>query len=248
MNKKIRVLLADDHHVVRSGIRALLEAEDDIIVIDEAADGIEAVCKAQALRPDVILMDLMMPRKTGVEAIEEIKQKEPEARILVLTSYAADEHVFAAIKAGALGYLLKENSTKELLHAIHNVYLGESSLHPAIARRLLREFTHPVTAPPADESLTTREIEVLVAIAHGHSNQVIADTLFISERTVRTHVSNILSKLHLVNRTQAALYALKERLTTLDAGTGEAPTGNQVTGAFYGKTTRSPSVAERWSY
>ena len=217
MSPKIRILLAEDHHVVRSGIRALLEAEEDLEVIDEAVDGVEAVLKAYALHPDVILMDLMMPRKTGIEAIEEIKQRDPAARILVLTSYAADEQVFAAIKAGALGYLLKDSSTKELLHAIHDVYLGESSLHPAIARRLLREFTRPATAPASDEPLTMRENEVLIAVARGYSNQVIADSLFISERTVRTHVSNILGKLHLANRTQAALYALKEQLVTLDA-------------------------------
>lgn len=217
VSPKIRILLAEDHHVVRSGIRALLEAEEDLEVVDEAVDGVEAVLKAYSLRPDVILMDLMMPRKTGIEAIEEIKQRDPEARILVLTSYAADEQVFAAIKAGALGYLLKDSSTKELLHAIHDVYLGESSLHPAIARRLLREFTRPATLPSSDEPLTMRENEVLIAVARGYSNQVIADSLFISERTVRTHVSNILGKLHLANRTQAALYALKEQLITLDA-------------------------------
>lgn len=217
MSERIRVLLADDHHVVRGGIRALLAHEDDIVVIDEAADGVEAVFKAQALQPDVILMDLMMPRKTGVEAIMEIKQNEPTARILVLTSYAEDEHVFAAIKAGALGYLLKETSPKELLQAIHDVYRGESSLYPSIARRLLREFNRPANSPPTEEPLTEREIEVIVLVARGCSNQVIGDTLFISERTVRTHVSNILGKLHLANRTQAALYALKERLTDLEA-------------------------------
>jgi NarL family two-component system response regulator LiaR len=160
-------------------------------------------------------MDLMMPRKTGIEAITEIKQHEPNARILVLTSYAEDEHVFAAIKAGALGYLLKETSPKDLLQAIQDVYQGEASLHPSIARRLLREFNRPATAPATDEPLTEREVEVIVLIAQGYSNQMIGDLLFISERTVRTHVSNILSKLHLANRTQAALYALKERLTDL---------------------------------
>jgi len=216
MNERIRVLIADDHHVVRGGIRALLETEDDIDVIDEAADGVETVLKTRSLNPDVILMDLMMPRKTGIEAIEEIKQEDPDARILVLTSYSDDEKVFAAIKAGALGYLLKETSTKELLQAIHDVYRGESSLHPAIARKLIRELNRPSNLPPADEPLTEREIEVLVFVARGYSNQDIANALFISERTVRTHVSNILSKLHLANRTQAALYALKEGLTNLE--------------------------------
>jgi NarL family two-component system response regulator LiaR len=216
MNDRIRVLIADDHHVVRGGIRALLETETDIDVIDEAADGVETVLKTRSLNPDVILMDLMMPRKSGIEAIEEIKQEDPDARILVLTSYSDDEKVFAAIKAGALGYLLKETSTKELLQAIHDVYRGESSLHPAIARKLIRELNRPSNLPPSDEPLTEREIEVLVYVARGYSNQDIANSLFISERTVRTHVSNILSKLHLANRTQAALYALKEGLTNLE--------------------------------
>ncbi len=216
MNERIRVLIADDHHVVRGGIRALLETEANIDVIDEAADGVETVLKTRSLNPDVILMDLMMPRKSGIEAIEEIKQEDPDARILVLTSYSDDEKVFAAIKAGALGYLLKETSTKELLQAIQDVYRGESSLHPAIARKLIRELNRPSSLPPADEPLTEREIEVLVYVARGYSNQDIANSLFISERTVRTHVSNILSKLHLANRTQAALYALKEGLTNLE--------------------------------
>jgi len=216
MSERIRVLIADDHQVVRGGIRALLETETDIDVIDEASDGVEAVLKTRALNPDVILMDLMMPRKTGIEAIEEIKLEDPDSRILVLTSYSDDEKVFAAIKAGALGYLLKETSTKELLQAIHDVYRGESSLHPAIARKLIRELNRPLNLPLADEPLTEREVEVLVHVARGDSNQDVANSLFISERTVRTHVSNILGKLQLANRTQAALYALKEGLTHLE--------------------------------
>ncbi len=216
MSKPISVLLADDHNVVRGGIRALIESEGDIRVVDEAADGVEAVIKARTLNPDVILIDLQMPRKTGVEAIEEIKQANPEARILVLTSYSDDEIVFAAIKAGALGYLLKESSTQELVQAIHDVHNGESSLHPVIARKLIRELNRPSSLPPSEEALTEREIEVLILVARGLPNQDIALSLVISERTVRTHVSNILSKLHLANRTQAALYALKEGLITLD--------------------------------
>lgn len=216
MNEPIRVLLADDHNVVRGGIRALIEAEEGIVVIDEACDGVEAILKARALNPDVILIDLQMPRKTGVEAIEEIKQTNPEAKILVLTSYSDDEIVFAAIKAGALGYLLKESSTQELIQAIRDVHNGESSLHPVIARKLIRELNRPSSLPPSDESLTEREVEVLILVARGLPNQNIANALIISERTVRTHVSNILSKLHLANRTQAALYALKEGLITLD--------------------------------
>ncbi|MEZ4683861.1 MAG: response regulator transcription factor [Caldilineaceae bacterium] len=216
MNERISVLIADDHQVVRGGIRALLETESDICVLDEAADGVEAVLKARALNPDVILMDLMMPRKSGIEAITEITQEDPDARILVLTSYSDDDMVFAAIKAGALGLLLKETSTKELLQAIHDVYHGESSLHPSIARKLIRELNRPLAAPAANDPLTEREIEVLINVTRGDSNQDIASALCISERTVRTHVSNILGKLQLANRTQAALYALQEGLTHLE--------------------------------
>lgn len=215
-NKTIRVLLADDHDVVRRGLQALLDTEDDIEIVGEAIDGVEAVLKARSLRPDVILLDLQMPRKNGIEVIDEIKQENAEARILVLTSFSDDEKVFAAIKAGALGYLLKETSPSELLQAVRDVHLGESSLHPAIARKLIRELNRPSTLPQSDEPLTEREVEVLVNVAQGLSNQEIADDLVISERTVRTHVSNILSKLQLANRTQAALYALKEGLTTLE--------------------------------
>ena len=215
MGETIRVLICDDHAVVRGGLIALLEDEEGIEVVGEAADGQEAVLKTRSLKPDVILMDLVMPRKTGIEAIEEIKQENPSARIVVLTSYSDDDKVFAAIKAGAVGYLLKETSPQDLLQAIRDVYHGESSLHPAIARKLIRELNRPSSLPQTDEPLTERESEVLVFVARGLSNQDIANKLVISERTVRTHVSNILSKLHLANRTQAALYALKEGLTSL---------------------------------
>lgn len=212
----IRVLIAEDHAIVRGGLRALLATEPDMEVIGEAADGVEAVAKARALRPDVILMDLMMPRKSGTEAIEEIKAADPDARILVLTSFAEDEKVFPAIRAGAQGYLLKDSTPRELLDAIRRVYRGEASLHPAIAHKLMRELSRPAERPPTAEPLTERELEVLSFVAQGLSNQAIADRLVVSERTVRTHVSNILDKLHLANRTQAALYALREGLADLD--------------------------------
>ena len=214
----IRVLIADDHAIVREGLRALIETEPQMELLAEAADGVEAVQKACELQPDVILLDLMMPHKNGIAAIGEIKQENPDARILVLTSFAEDELVFPAIKAGALGYLLKDSSPQELLQAIRNVYHGESSLHPTIARKLIGELHHPSSLPPTSDPLTEREVQVLNLVAQGLANQEIAEVLTVSERTVRTHVSNILNKLHLANRTQAALYALREGLAKLDTG------------------------------
>ncbi len=215
MTETIRVLIADDHAVVREGLRALMATEPGLELIGEASDGIQAVLKARSLNPDVILLDLMMPRQDGIAAITEIKQENPDARILVVTSFAEDDKVFGAIKAGALGYLLKDSSPDELLRAIRDVYAGESSLHPSIARKLIRELNRPSSLPPTEEPLTEREVEVLRLVAQGLSNDEIAARLVISERTVRTHVSNILDKLHLANRTQAALYALREGIASL---------------------------------
>ncbi len=217
MTQLIRILIADDHAVVREGLRALIGTVPEMEAVGEAKDGVEAVFKARSLQPDVILLDLVMPRQDGIEALADIKRDNPEARILVLTSFAEDEKVFAAIKAGALGYLLKDSSPQELLQAIRDVNQGESSLHPAIARKLIQELNRPSDLPPAEEPLTQREVEVLSFVARGLSNQEIAETLVISERTVRTHVSNVLGKLHLANRTQAALYALREGLAKLDS-------------------------------
>lgn len=216
MSEPIRILIADDHAVVREGLRALLDTEPGMELLAEAADGQQAIELAAQTRPDVILLDMMMPRKTGLEAISEIKQADPAARILILTSFADDEQVFPAIKAGALGYLLKDSSPEQLLQAIRDVARGEASLHPTIARKLIREINQPPELPPAADPLTEREVEVVKLVAQGLSNQEIAHTLVISERTVRTHVSNILEKLHLANRTQAALYALRTGLTQLD--------------------------------
>jgi NarL family two-component system response regulator LiaR len=157
-----------------------------------------------------------MPRQDGLEAIKEIKRDNPQARILVVTSFAEDDKVFPAIKAGALGYLLKDAPPEMLLQAIQDVYEGQSSLHPTIARKLIRELNQPSDLPPTEEPLTRREVEVLRLVARGLSNQEIAEALSVSEGTVRIHVSNILSKLHLANRTQAALYALQEGLVRLD--------------------------------
>jgi NarL family two-component system response regulator LiaR len=216
--EQISVLIADDHAIVREGLRALIDTEPGMELVGEARDGVEAVQLARSLKPDVLLLDLLMPRKDGLAAIEEIKQHDPEARILVLTSFAEDEKVFPAIKAGALGYLLKDTSPRDLLQAIRDVYHGESSLHPTIARKLIGELHRPSGPPPSGEELTEREVEVLSLVAQGLSNQEIADRLVVSERTVRKHVSNILGKLHLANRTQAALYALRTGIATQESG------------------------------
>jgi NarL family two-component system response regulator LiaR len=216
MTNPIRVLVVDDHLVVRTGIRALLALEADIEVVGEARDGAEAVVEAHRLQPDVILMDLVMPHMDGITAIERILTSRPAARILVLTGFEADDKVFPAIRAGALGYTLKDFGPAELVRAIQRVYGGESSLHPAIARRVLQELAHPPQRPPTADPLTAREVSVLRLIAQGESNQAIAAALGIGAGTVRVHVSNILSKLHLASRTQATLYALREGLVSLD--------------------------------
>jgi two-component system, NarL family, response regulator LiaR len=216
MTESIRVLVVDDHAIVREGLRWLIATEPGIELLGEAADGVEAVAKARELQPDVILMDLVMPRKDGIAAIAEIKAQQPEARILVLTSFAEDDQVFPAIKAGAMGYLLKDTSPQALLKAIRDVHAGTPSMHPVVARKLIQELQRPPTLPPTAEPLTEREMDVLRLVARGLSNDEIAARLVISERTARTHVSNILSKLHLANRTQAALYALREGLARLD--------------------------------
>jgi NarL family two-component system response regulator LiaR len=215
MVESIRVLVAEDHELVRKGLVALLSRQSGIDVVGEAVDGDEAVGEARTLHPDVILLDLVMPGKEGIAAIGEIKQENPEARILVLTSFGEDTRVFAAIKAGALGYLLKDASPRELVDAIRAVHSGQPSLSPNIALKLVRELHRPSELPPAEEPLTMREVEVLRLVAQGLSNQEIADTLVISQRTVGGHVGAILSKLHLANRTQAALYALREGLASL---------------------------------
>jgi NarL family two-component system response regulator LiaR len=216
----IRVLIVDDHAVVREGVRALITTEPGMSPVGEAEDGVEAVRLAERLEPDVILLDLVMPRMGGLQAIDRLQDVAPDSQILILTSFAEDEKVFPAIKKGAQGYLLKDSSPDDLLKAIREVHAGESSLHPSIARKLIRELSEPADLPPAADPLTEREVEVLQLVARGLSNQEIADELFISVRTVRTHVSNILGKLHLANRTQAALYALREGLASLDEDMG----------------------------
>jgi NarL family two-component system response regulator LiaR len=212
----IRILITDDHAVVREGLRTLISTEPGMEVVGEAADGVEAVQKACSLRPDVILLDMVMPRMDGLEAINEIKRECPDAQILVLTSFSDDEKVFPAIKAGALGYLLKNTTPERLLNAIRDVNQGKPSLSSDIAKKLMRELQRNSDLPPTEEPLTAREMDVLRLVAQGLSNQEIAERLVIGEGTVRTHVSNILAKLHLANRTQAALYALREGLAPLN--------------------------------
>ena len=218
MSEVIRVFLADDHNVVRRGLEALIETEEDMIVVGTAADGIEAVKNIASSNPDVVLLDLKMPRKSGLEAIPEIRAVDPRVRIMMLTSFGDKEGVFDAIKAGALGYLLKDCRPEELLQAIRNTYLGKSTLSPDIALKVIEEINKPAQPhlPLTEEPLTEREVELLQYVARGMSNQEIADELVLSERTVRTHISNILSKLHLANRTQATLYALREGIASLD--------------------------------
>jgi NarL family two-component system response regulator LiaR len=213
----IRILIADDHPVVRQGLAAVLSNIPDMDLVGGAKDGVEAVEMALSLQPDVILMDLVMPHKDGLEAIADIMAQNPGMRILVVTAFAEDDKVFPAIKAGAQGYLLKDSDPDVLLQAIRDVHRGESWLHPTVARKVIREMSQPpapsLAPPPTIDPLTAREMAVLNLIAQGLTNQQIAEQLTVSERTVRFHVSNILGKLHLANRTQAALYALKEGLS-----------------------------------
>jgi NarL family two-component system response regulator LiaR len=216
VNKPIQLLIVDDQGIVRKGIRALLVEVAGMKVIGEAGDGLEAIKQADTLKPDVILMDLVMPNMDGIEAIRHIVARQSKARILALTSFATDDKVFPAIKAGALGYLLKDSQPEDLITAIRNVYRGEPFLHPSIARKVLEELSHPAGSPPTPEPLTERELEVLQLVAQGLSNQEIAERLVIGDATVRTHIGNIFSKLHLANRVQAALYALRKGLSTLD--------------------------------
>jgi NarL family two-component system response regulator LiaR len=216
MTTEIRILIVDDHAIVREGQRALIETEPGMALVGEATNGVEAIELARTLKPDVILMDLSMPGMDGIEAIEAIKTENADARILVLTSFAEDEKVFTAVKAGALGYLLKEATPDEILRAVRNVNRSEPAMNPTIANKLMRELQRESNLPPTDEPITERELDVLKLVARGLSNHQIAEELVISERTVRTHVSNILAKLHLANRTQAALYALRQGFVDLD--------------------------------
>jgi len=208
---KISVLIVDDHAVVRQGLRIFLDLQEDIKVVGEATNGVEAVKGVRELLPDVVLMDLVMPQMDGIEATRRIRALSPSTQVIVLTSFAEDEKVFPAIKAGTLSYLLKDISPEDLVKAIQAAHRGEVQLHPEIAKMLMKEFAARAREP-VHEELTQRELEVLRLIAKGLSNREMARDLVISEKTVKTHVSNILSKLHLADRTQAAIYALRKGL------------------------------------
>ena len=214
MEAPIRILIADDHPLIRQGLRVVIETQPDLELVGEASDGERAVRQALALHPDIVIMDLQMPVKDGLAATREIAQADPHAQILVLTSFPDDDNVYAAIKAGAMGFLLKDSSAEYLLDAIRTVYRGESVLHPTIARKLMREIKQPPKLPPTTDPLTPREVQVLGCLAQGMANRQIANELSVSVRTVSTHVRNILDKLHLANRTQAALYALEQGIAS----------------------------------
>jgi DNA-binding NarL/FixJ family response regulator len=208
----IRVLIVDDHSVVRQGLRMFLELEPDIELVGEASNGLEALELTRQFKPDVVLMDLLMPKMDGVSATEIIRQELPPTQVIALTSVLEDQAIFDAIRVGAISYLLKDTESEKLCDAIRAAAAGEVRLSPEVAARLMRE----ISAPESPETLTDRETEVLRVLARGLSNSEIAEELFVTESTVKTHVSSILAKLNLSSRTQAALYALKIGLISLD--------------------------------
>ncbi len=213
MAQPISVIIVDDHTVVREGVRAFLDTQPDIHVVAEAASGLEAVRLCMEYAPDVVLMDLVMPGMNGVEATRRLKRVSPRTQVIVLTSYDDDDHIFPAIQAGAISYLLKDVGPGDLADAVRKAARGEAMLHPRVAARVIRELHNmPRETPAIFSELTERELDVLRLIAEGLSNAEIAQRLVISEKTVKSHVSNILNKLHLADRTQAAVLAWKEGL------------------------------------
>ena len=217
MTTKIKVMIVDDHGIVRQGLRTYLDLLEDITIIAEAENGLDALEKVKQFNPDIVLMDLVMPEMDGIEATHKICGSYPDVKVIVLTSFTEDEKVFSAIKAGAVGYLLKDISPPELAKAIQAVHSGETHLHPEITKKLMNQFVSPKSeAETPPEDLTPREMEVLQLIAQGLSNKELANKLTISEKTVKTHLSSIFSKLHLSDRTQAAIYALKHNLVPDD--------------------------------
>jgi NarL family two-component system response regulator LiaR len=219
MSAPIRVLLVDDHNMVRIGLKAYFSTLPDICVVGEAATGEEAIRQAAELTPDVVLMDLIMPGMDGVEATRQVKKVCPRAQVIVVTSYHEDEHIFPAIRAGALSYVLKDIDPDDLADAVRRAGAGEAVLNPRVAARMVKELGGMRTEKvnPFQE-LTEREMDVLKLIAAGKNNQEIAASLVISEKTVKTHITNILAKLHLTDRTQAAVYAWQEGIVRRDQG------------------------------
>ncbi len=211
--KKIRILLVDDENVVREGFVAILKLQEDMQVVGEALDGIQGVQMARKTKPDVVLLDLNMPNQDGLTTIPQIKELLPDTRILVLTGTSESDRVFQALKAGALGFLLKDATRVQLLQAIREVASGQASIQPNIAVRVIQEIDHPAHVLYTVDPLTPRELETLKLIARGLSNSEIAEQLHVHERTVAKYVSSVLEKLQLANRTQAALYAIREGLT-----------------------------------
>ncbi len=209
---KIRVLVVEDQSIVREGMVAILSLQTDIEVVGEAADGIEAVQIARKAKPDVILLDMVMPRQDGLTTIPKLKEITPNAKILVLSSFAESNRVYQAVKTGALGYMLKDTPRVQLVQAIRDVARGQASIHPSIAMKVIHDFDDACGSCDSIEHLTHREMETLRLIARGLSNQEIANTLVVHERTIAKYVSSILNKLHLANRTQVALYAIREGL------------------------------------
>ena len=208
----IRVLLADDHEMVRIGVSAYLATQQDMEVVGEAVDGGEAVEKALALRPDIILMDMVMPVRNGAEATAAIIQQWPEAKIIVVTSFLDDDKVYPALEAGASSYILKTSNAKRIADAIRETVEGHTVLEPEVTVKMMKKMRGGQTESALHEELTQRELEILLLLATGKSNQEIADTLFISLKTVKTHVSNVLSKLDVQDRTQAVIYAFHHKL------------------------------------
>jgi NarL family two-component system response regulator LiaR len=211
--EKIRVLIVEDQAIIREGLAAILSFQTDMEVIGQAKDGVEAMALAKEKHPHVILLDLVMPRQDGLTTIPLLKEMMPEVHILVLTSFADNDKVYQAIKSGAEGYMLKDATHTQLLQGIRDVAQGQASLYPSIAIRVIREINTPSDMTYTSDPLTPRELETLRLIANGLSNQEIAKKLFVQERTVAKYVSSILDKLHLANRTQAALYALRKGIT-----------------------------------
>jgi len=211
--KKIKILVVEDQSVVREGVVAILSLQDDMEVVGEAVDGIAAVELACKTKPDVVLLDMVMPRQDGLTTIPLLKDFVPNTRILVLTSFAESNRVYQAIKSGALGYMLKDTTRVQLLQSIRDVAKGQASIHPSIAMKVINEIDNPTETTGMTETLTRRELETLRLIARGLSNQEIALMMVLHERTIAKYVSSILNKLHLANRTQAALYAINQGLT-----------------------------------